>query len=70
MIAGHEFDSRGYCKCGRKWLDIRQASEAEVGMAGYAHAGNLTDYEQKQIEGARMVEDALFARILSWRDAS
>jgi hypothetical protein len=65
MIAGHEFDSRGYCRCGRKWLDIRQASEAEVGMAGYAHVGPLRDYEQAQIRGARALEDALFERILA-----
>lgn len=63
-IAGHTFDSRGYCSCGRKWLDIRHCTMEHRNEHGWAHFGILTQTEVEQIMARRAVEDAVFDAVL------
>lgn len=68
-VAGHEFLYRpgtGYvCGCGRRWLDIRNTTMADVRLAGIAHKGRLEAYEVASIERAREREDALIAAAMA-----
>ena len=57
VIAGHLFDVWGRCSCGRAWVDIRATVREEVGNAGIAHTGSLTENEYDQIVARRGIED-------------
>jgi hypothetical protein len=68
MTAGHDFDSRGYCRCGRKWLDIRHWDDTHLDAAGYAHVGNLNRREVDEIVCRRAAEDVWFGVVLGGRE--
>ena len=56
--AGHEFWPSGAClMCGRRWVDIRNCTRADVDAVGIAHYGKLTANEADQIERKRAEED-------------
>lgn len=53
IIAGHTFvprsNGRDECDCGKTWVDIASATEADIGKLGWAHTGNMNEYEYKTI---------------------
>ena len=67
-IAGHYFTDSphgricvavlsGGAVCHRRWLDIRNATSADIGKPHIAHIGNLTTTEAEQIAAERDRED-------------
>lgn len=64
-IAGHTF-VHGLCECGRRWADIRGATDADIDRSGIAHTGVLTARELAQIEEVRVAEDTAIARAMGW----
>jgi hypothetical protein len=64
-IAGHHFerDIGGVqcTACHRRWVDIRNAGEVDIGQGDIAHYGTLTSGEYSEICAQREREDALFA---------
>lgn len=63
IIAGHLFHS-GRCSCGIAWVDIRNASQDDVGMEGVAHTGKLAPRELEEIQDERGLEDARIANAM------
>lgn len=59
-IAGHSF-VWGVCTCGRRWTDIRNTTQADVGKPNIAHIGNINAREVTEIEAERMAEDSRIA---------
>jgi hypothetical protein len=57
MVAGHLFFPSGVCGCGRRWLDIRNSTAADLDKPHVAHSGKLTTFELEQINQARARED-------------
>lgn len=56
QIAGHTFvdgPEGKKCACGKLWLDVAPASRADIGQAGWAHAGSLTEAEYNEIDRER-----------------
>jgi hypothetical protein len=70
VIAGHQFantpngrrcmshQSDGSGVCYRAWVDIRNATEADLGATGIAHVGKLNDAELREIITEREREEA------------
>jgi hypothetical protein len=56
-VAGHRFYPSGTCGCGRKWLDIRNSTSADLDTPHIAHSGKLTTFELDQIRQLRARED-------------
>jgi hypothetical protein len=64
IIAGHQFDSRGYCTakvpsgdhCPIRWGHIRDATYACVDQLGIAHIAKLNAFELSQIQKAAAEE--------------
>lgn len=56
-IAGHTFtdtpQGKRVCVCGRAWIDVAPATRADIGKAGWAHSGALTEGEYQQIDQER-----------------
>lgn len=65
-VAGHEFEIDGICRkavaggppiCGRRWSDIRNVTEDEIGQGGIAHTLHLNTGEYLEIKARREAED-------------
>jgi hypothetical protein len=62
-IAGHKFVN-GRCSlavngvdCGRRWVDIRNYTDADVGTSDIAHIGNLNANEAREIMAQKRKEE-------------
>lgn len=54
VIAGHVFDPiSGACSCGRRFSDISGATEKDIERPYFAHVGNLTETEYREIVAER-----------------
>jgi hypothetical protein len=60
-IAGHEFNSWDVCSCGKRWTDIMHVDRSCISKEGFAHSGELRDYEYDQIEAERDRREKLYA---------
>jgi hypothetical protein len=61
LVAGHDFYPAGVCKCGRRWVDIRNVGPESLNEHGVAHSSYLSANEIEQIRRARDVEDKALA---------
>jgi hypothetical protein len=56
-VAGHTFvdslDGRKCQGCGKLWVDIAPVTRDDIGRAGWAHSGQLTQDEYEQIVAER-----------------
>jgi hypothetical protein len=56
-IAGHTFtetpEGKRVCACGKSWIDVAPASRSDLGTAGWAHTGTLSESELYEIEQER-----------------
>ncbi len=56
-IAGHVFDIQGkWCTCGKKFVDICDITQDDVGKSGWCHSGcgNQKEYDEVRAEVDRL----------------